>query len=121
MSDWFFAHYVQEIPGWDGVWPRLGREDPPPAIAVDLRAPGDYAAGHVAGARNLSAAAIVADPGGSLADLDPVEDEVILYDAAAPDPDVWKAAFALEAAGFLRVCVYAGGFADWQANGGATE
>jgi rhodanese-related sulfurtransferase len=119
MSAWTASHYVQEIPGADGVAGRIDRE--PPAVVVDGRTPEDYGEAHLPGARSAEPDDILADPVGSFPDLDTATDELVLYGAGGREAALFEAAMALENAGFLRVCLYVGGFADWRASGGKTE
>jgi rhodanese-related sulfurtransferase len=119
MSAWASAHYVQEVPGADGLAGRIERV--PPAVLVDGRPTEDYEAGHLPGARSAAPDDIVADPAGSLPEVDAATDEVVLYGAGGRDATLFGAALALEEGGFLRVCLYVGGYAEWRASGGKTE
>ncbi|HEY3073925.1 MAG TPA: rhodanese-like domain-containing protein [Burkholderiales bacterium] len=87
----------------------INRED---ALVVDVRDPGEFAAGHVLGAKNLPLARLES-PGADLAKRK--DRPVIVYcdggERAA------KAAAALKRQGFTRVVNLSGGISAWQQAG----
>ena len=120
IGDWFTAGYFRQTVDADGAEWLLSNLVPPP-VPVDVRSAADFAVSHIPGARNEPLAGLAVDPAASLADLDPVTDSIILYDAGAPGATLIDVAIALETAGFRGVFLYFGGFADWVAAGKTVE
>jgi len=87
----------------------INRED---ALVVDVRDPGEFAAGHVLGAKNLPLARLDS-PGADLAKRK--DRPVIVYDDGGER--VAKAAAALRKQGFTRVANLSGGIGAWQQAG----
>jgi len=87
----------------------INRED---ALVLDVREPGEYASGHVLGAKNLPLARLVADP----AELAKRKDRpVIVYCDGGERSG--KAVSLLKREGFGRVANLAGGIGAWQQAG----
>ncbi|HEY5896976.1 MAG TPA: rhodanese-like domain-containing protein [Burkholderiales bacterium] len=87
----------------------INRED---ALVIDVREPGEYAAGHVLGARNLPLSRLEA-PG---ADLLKRKDRPVIVYCESGDR-AGKAAAALKKQGFARVLNLSGGLGAWQQAG----
>jgi rhodanese-related sulfurtransferase len=87
----------------------INRED---ALVVDVRDPGEFAAGHVLGAKNLPLARL--DPPG--ADLAKRKDRPVIVYCDGGERAA-KAAAALKKQGFTRVANLSGGIGAWQQAG----
>jgi rhodanese-related sulfurtransferase len=87
----------------------INRED---ALVVDVRDAGDYAAGHILGAKNLPLARIE-ESGGDIAKRK--EKPLIVYDDGGESSA--KAAAALKKQGFTQVASLSGGLGAWRQAG----
>jgi rhodanese-related sulfurtransferase len=87
----------------------INRED---ALVVDVRDAGDYAAGHILGAKNLPLARIE-EGGGDIAKRK--EKPLIVYDDGGESSA--KAAAALKKQGFTQVASLSGGLGAWRQAG----
>jgi rhodanese-related sulfurtransferase len=87
----------------------INRED---ALVIDVRDPGEFAAGHVLGAKHLPLARL--DPPG--VDLAKRKDRPVIVYCDGGDR-ASKAAAALRKQGFTRVATLAGGIGAWQQAG----
>lgn len=90
----------------------INRED---ALVVDVRDAGEFAAGHILGARNVPVDRI-GSQGETRSDLGKKKDRplIVYCDSGAR---ATKAAAALRAQGFSRVVTLSGGLGAWQAAG----
>jgi len=86
------------------------------AVFVDARSLDEYAAGHIAGARHLSADAVFEDPA-LAAGLDTQGRPIITYCSSADCNLSRDLAFALIEGGHRKVLVYKAGIAGWEAEG----
>jgi len=90
------------------------------AIFVDTRSTTAHLSGRISPSIHATAAALQSDPVAVLGGVK-TTDTVVLYGAGGADAALANAAEAVEGAGFRTLYVYSGGYADWTANGGATE
>ena len=107
--------YVRRATGGPSVTPSqatqlMNRED---AVVLDVREPGEYAAGHILGAKNVPLSRI--DSGGAEIAGKKKDRPVILY--CDGDNRCAKAAAALKAQGYTRVLTLSGGIGAWQQAG----
>ena len=87
----------------------INRED---ALALDVRDPGEFGAGHILGARNLPLARVEEGP----ADLAKKKDRPLIVYCDGGNRCA-KAAAALKKQGFTRVASLSGGLGAWQGAG----
>jgi rhodanese-related sulfurtransferase len=98
----------------DEVRARLDRGDP--FELVDVREDGEWAAGHIRGARHLGRGILERDVEKAIPD---VNAEIVLYCGGGFRSAL--SADSLRKMGYTRVLSMAGGWRDWLAAGGPTE
>jgi len=102
-----------------GAIPLRGR---PGVVFLDARTPGEFAHGHVAGARNLPQEIIYGDLDAAVKALSlSTEDRLVVYCEGILCDKSRELAEALRTDGFPYVSVMPDGFEGWQAAGGPTE
>ena len=116
MADWNQQGYANEISDEEGAFRLLGSG----GVAIDGRDATDYDAGHIAGASNVTFAAILADAPGAMTGVES-DARILLYGAGGAQATEYQAAAALEAAGFTNVSYFSAGYAAWVAAGWPTE
>ena len=116
MTTWTFDGHYQEVATQAEAQVLLAAG----AIFVDTRSAAAYLAKRIASSIHATAAALQSDPVAALGGVK-TTDTVVLYGVGGKDAALANAAEAVEGAGFRLLYVYSGGYADWTANGGATE
>jgi rhodanese-related sulfurtransferase len=82
-------------------------------LAIDMRSPTAFNAGHIEGAWNHSAAALIADPAGILSGVS-FDTAIVIYGSGGPVAEEYEAANAMAAAGFTSVLYYSPGWLGWE-------